>query len=579
MAKLFNRVRVEVEYPADTYTDITPTVPDLVFSKERKNGQQFHRTSLESELTLIKAAWAFISEIETDAHCAEVGIRVSCGLDVIYEGAIALKDGGFDFDSCLATISASTDDPYLCLERGLKQQINILPGDQTLKFYIGTLETESCTDTSIPLNPNPLTDCLTEMDGWVIYENNYTNITPNGSGATPPFTVDQETIWIRQTVDSVTEPPGEGWTNIGANTWVKEPIVLLDEENTTDPPPPESVWYTRYKLAFGNDASIDNGVRLDDLLEMFMDEIGCDLTIVSDFFGINPDATHPTNNAYTAALEKMQNLLIFQKSDVKRGDVSNNATVGKMTLEELFNFFAHGMKVFPSIVGGALRLEHISYYENKNVSLDLTVPAYSRWMKRKRKYEYINDDNPRFEKFAAMETTNNANFDGVPITYGVECASKDNDTVEHRLGRFVTDISSVITSPGSFSDDGFVVVNAIEFDGELYADSEFSALSIFEEMLNGHLSFPNLHNKYWRNYAYQSEGTINSNAVTFSSVRPNKKGIPITLPGWCCSDFLDFDPSTLLITGLGFGEVVKMTYSMRSGNVTFELAYGGSTTS
>ena len=583
LAKLFDRLRFELEYPSGTWTTIVPTVDDVVLSKSREKGKFLYRLNLETELLLRKAAWDYISEIETDAHCSEINIRLSCGAQTIYEGSVKLNDASFDFSNCSATIEANTDDDYSCIERGLKTEINIIPGDQTLKFFIGEIERQDCIETHVTgLNPpvySGIDDCLSEADGWQIEENIYQNVTPSGPGVVAPFEADQETTWFRLTVDSATQPPGIGWTNIGGTTWVRPLVIVVDEDQTTSPPPEEAFWYQYWKPAFGNNESIDNGVRLDDLLQTFLNEIGCTLTIVSDFLGINPDFTAPSNDAYTAAYEKMQDVLIFQKSDVKRGDASNNATSGKMTLDELFTFLANGPKVFPSIVNGSLRLEHISYYEEKPISLDLTTAPYMRWMKRSRKYSYTNDDNPRFEKFSAMETTNNARFDGVPIEYGVECSSKDNDTVQHSLGRFVTDISSVITTPDSFSDDGFVVVNAIEFEGELYIDSEMSALFPADEVLNGHLSFPNLHDKYWRNYAYQASGLLNGVTIDFDSVRPSKRGVPITIPGWCCADFLNFDPASLVRTPIGDGEIEKITYSVKTGNVVFELIYPTTTTS
>lgn len=582
MAKFLDRLTFEIEYPLGTWSAITPDVEDIVLTKKRENGQYFYRLSLETELLLMKAAWAFISEIEETDHCAEVNIRIKCRADVLYEGKLSLNDGNFDFSRCNARLKATTEDDYACLERGLKQEMNVLPGDQTLRLYIGEPEYQTCIGVHITgLNPpyyDPIDDCISPAL-WSLSENIYQNVSPSGTGALPPFEADQETTWVRLTVDSATPPPGVGWTNIGGTTWVKPPAVIVDEAQTTDPPPEEAVWFQYWKLATGDVASVDNGVRLDDLIGRFLSEIGCSLTVVSDFFLINPDFTNPTNDAYAAAQEKLGNVLVFQKSDVKRGSASNNATLGKMTLDELFQFLANGFKVFPSVLNGALRLEHISYYENKSVSLDLTSAAYRRWTMRKKKYSYANDESPRYEKFSAMETISNERFDGVPIDYGSLCSSKDNDTVQHPLGRFVTDFSNVINYPEKFSDDGFVVVNAVEFDGQLYIDSEYSALFGTDELINGHLSFPNLQDKYWRNYAYQSIGSLNDTAVTFESVRPNKRGEAITIPGWCCADFLNFDPASLVRTPIGDGEIEKITYSVKTGNVVFELIYPTTTAS
>ena len=588
MAKLFEKVVVEIEVPfgGGTFTDVTPTVPDLIFSKKRQRGQYFYRLSLEGELLLRKAAWDFVSDLEITDHCSDLGIRVRCGLDTLFEGKIKLGDGEFDFSSCLATIEATTEDEYSCIEAGLKKETNILASptsEETLYFLIGEIETQRCPPASttsitglLPVNPPVEDSCLTDPDTWSLLENHFTFITPSGAGASPPFTAEHYSVWVRQTVDSATQPPGIGWVNISGITWVRPVVTVFDEVNSTSPPPEEDNWHQLYTLAWGGETEIDNGVPLGVLIDFMLDQIDCSLTVVSDYFGINPDATHPVNTAYTAALEKMQNLLIFQISDVKRSDVSNNATIGLMTLDELFQFFTV-LDVFPSIMNGALRIEHISFYENKPVSLDLTASPYLRWMKRKNKYTYDNSDNPRYEKFAWGTNTNSGSFNATDIQYGAACSSKDNDTVQHNSGKFITDLASVITTPEKFSDDGFVVVNAISFLGDLYADTELGVVN-GEELLNGHLSFPNILDKYWRNYAYQSTGLLNNTSITFDSIRPNKKGEAIVLPGWCCSDFLDFDPTTLVTTEIGDGEVEKITWSARSGTVTFELSYGGGTT-
>lgn len=565
-----------------------PTVDDIQLTKKRENGQYFYRLSLDTELLLIKSAWDFISDIESNDYCSEVNIRVTCSGSTLYEGELPLVDGSFDYSKCQATIKAGTSDDYTCLQRKLKEPINILAGttETTLNFTIGEVETIRCptpgTTTFVPVfypagvQPTE-SSCLSETDGWVVIENNFSNVSPNGDGS---FSGNLYTVWARLTVDSPTQPPGIGWVNIGGNTWVKTPAYTFDQENSTDPPPNGTTsWVQYWNLDFAEIDPIDNGVPLADMLSFMLSYIDCPLTVVSDFFMINPDFTNPVNDAYTAAQEKLANVLVFQMSDVKRSNASNNATQGLMSFEEFFKFCAM-LDVFPSIIAGVLRLEHISYYENKPIVLNLTVDPYRRWTKRSNKYSYNKGDNPKYEKFKWGVDTNNPLFNApYPITYPDPCADKENDTVEHIAERFVTDIQTVLDSPDLFPDDGFVVVAAIEFDGDLYADTEFGAIQTTVELLNGHLSLPNILDKYWRNYAYQSTGYLNRNLVTFESVRPNKRGVPITVPNWCCEDFIDFDPATLVTTGLGNGEVEKVTYSVKSGTATFELIYGGGSTS
>ena len=587
MAKFLDRLTFEIEYPLGTWSAITPDVEDVLLSKKREDGQYFYRLTLDSEVTFRKAAWAFISDIEENDHCAEVNLRITCGTDIVYEGALSLNDGDFDFSNCAAVLKSATNDDYTCLEQGLKKEINILgdSNDETLNFTIGSIVTTSCpvTGTTLisglyPVNPPVQDSCLTFPDTWAVKENHFTFITPSGSGAFPPFTAEHRTVWVRQVVTSATQPPGIGWVDIGGGQWARKPTTEWDQENSTSQPPEESEWHQYYNLSYGDLDSIDNGRLLSDMLDFMLGQIGCSLPVVSDFFMINPDFTAPSNDVYMAAQEKLARLLFFQKSDVKRADVSDNATEGIMTLDELFSWMANRLQVFPSLETGSLRLEHITYYQDKPISLDLTDSAYIRWVKGARRYSYAGT-NPRYLKFPQYEGQGRLFFDGLQIEYGAACSSKDGGDAPYPSGRFVTDLALVINSSGNFSDDGFVVVNAIEFSGALYADMEVSALNSTAELLNGHLSMPNLHDKYWRDYAYQASGLLNGVTIDFDSVRPSKRGVPITIPGWCCADFLNFDPASLVRTPIGDGEIEKITYSVKTGNVVFELIYPTTTTS
>ena len=586
MAKLSDRLLFEIEYPSGTWTAISPDVEDVILSKKRENGQYFYRLTLESEMKLRKAAWDFISDIEVNDHCAALNIRITNGTVTLYEGEFKLNDADFDFSNCVATLKFKTSDEYTCIQQGIKQEVNMLgaDGNATLNFTIGAIETKTCPSFGythitglVPVNPPEESSCLDFPDTWALIENHFTNITPHGTGALPPFEADQTTVWARERVSSPTQPPGDGWVSIGTNLWARKPSTTYDITNSTDPPPEESSWHIYYTLDWNENDPIDNGRTLEDLMNYFMQKIGCDLPIVSDFFMINPDFTAPTNDAYTIAQEKLANLLFFQKSDVKRASVSDNATIGNMTLDELFTWFANRMQVFPSLENGNLRLEHITYYLNKPVSLDLTASHYEQWVKRSKRYSY-NNDNPRYLKFPQYESTNNPRFDGLQISYDAACSSIENPENSYPSGRFVTDLQTVIDSPDSFSDDGFVVVNALLFDGDYYVDSQDSPITTVYE-LNAHLAMPNLQDSYWKDYAFQATGYVNGELTVFNSVRPTKRGVPITVPGWCVEDFVEFDPTAKVRTPLGDGEIEKATFSVKNGTVTFELVYSPETTS
>lgn len=589
--KLADRLLFEVEYPSGTWNEVNPVNEDFVFSKTKEEGQFFYRLQMETKPTFSKdASWDFISDIELNDHCADLNLRVTCPMEggvTLYEGKIKLSKSDFDFSRCVASVGTETEDNYTCIKNGLKQEVNLLDlittGDRkTLNLSLGTLEYAYCPgpssyNTIVVPSPTPLpeqTGCLTELDGWVLLENRFINISPV-AGA-PPYTADARTVWVRHTLDSATTPPGTGWVNIGGTTWVREPEVEFDFDNSsTGGFADTGTFNVIFKLVYADLGPIDNGMHLQDVLTELLGTggINCPLSIVSNFFSINPDGTEPSNDAYTESAANLADVLVFQKSDVKRWDAGENATNGKMKLEELFEWMATMFKVFPSVDGTTLRIEHISYYESKPVGLDLTAAAYSRWMANKYKYSYNTDRLPRYEYFEWMDNdSTTARMATLGLQYGGAC-SAEGEEVTNVASRVNPDLAAILNNPDRFADDGFVFVAAYETGGEYYAiEEEIQGTS--QVALNGHLSFRNLIPNYHKWYAYQ-ENVTGQDIVSFTveSTRPLKEGEPITLPGWCCTDFINFDPDSTVITQIGDGGITRFEFRVNRGEVTINHEY------
>lgn len=320
---------------------------------------------------------------------------------------------------------------------------------------------------------------------------------------------------------------------------------------------------------------IDNGMLFEDVLDVMLGTggIDCPLTVVSNFFQINPDGTNPSNDAYTTAIANLNNMVVFQKSDVKRPGVSENATVANIKFEELFEWLATMFKVYPAIEGSTLRLEHVSYYESKPVGIDLTASLYARWIADKNKYTYKTDKLPRFEFFQWMDDANtSAKMRTGGLTYGQACSS-EGEEVTNVAARVNTDLEGIISNPENFVDDGFVFINAFLLSGAYYAIEE-TIQGTAQIALNGHLSFRNLIPYYHRWYAYQTEVSgLGIIALTIESTRPVKEGEPISINGWCCSDFINFDPNSTATTEIGDGEITSIEFSVKNGRATFNLEY------
>ena len=89
------------------------------------------------------------------------------------------------------------------------------------------------------------------------------------------------------------------------------------------------------------------------------------------------------------------------------------------------------------------------------------------------------------------------------------------------------------------------------------------------QRLNGHLSWANLHNYYWKHGRILDTGVMNSITTSFSDVQRNIKQIEITYPTYSS----DFDPDGLKTTELGDGEVGEAEYRLLDGTVSVVFFY------
>jgi len=582
--RLADIILIQFEYPANTWVTVTPVIEELEMSKAKEKGTYLYRTECDVSFTLIGDDYNFIRAIEETNHCAEVGVRFFCNpaqeeTDLLYFGTISMNDVDFDYSNCIATLRVIPDDLYACLKRELKKQINILASTNnvTVNFLIGEIEYQRCPPSGttsitglLPVNAPVQDSCLTDPATWAVIENHFSNIQP--SGGAPPWSAEHFTEWARQVVTSVTMPPGDGWVNIGGNVWARPVATEYDPANSTSPPNPPNPfgdWIEKFRILYAEEPPMDNGQLLKDAIIFMLSQNDCRISVTSMFFGWNPQVgdVPPVNIAYTEAALKLQNLVIFQKSDVKRANVSNNAIIGEISMDEMFQLLEAMFQVYPTIDGIFLRFEHITYYTDNPVGLDLTGSSntYRRWIKGNMKYSYTNDENPRYERFRWMDDIPSF-FKGHQIIYDAFCSSKDNDIKEYIANKVTTDVQWILDFPDAISDEGFVIVNAAKIGTAYYIQDESGHL-------NGHLSFINLHDNYWRHYRFQESGIMNSTATAFLSTRGRRKQKSFVLPGWCCGDFSVFNPKSLVKTDFGEGTVERITWRAKAGTVTFDLSY------
>lgn len=276
-------------------------------------------------------------------------------------------------------------------------------------------------------------------------------------------------------------------------------------------------------------------------------------------------------NYVTGARSKTADILIFQKSDVKR-PTDANATQAKTSFEKIITALTRMFNCKWRFENGYFIIEHVSFF-SKNLGLDLTLPKFKRFTDGFYQYTYDAAKIPQQEVFTFMEA-GNGDFKGLPIKYSGACvttSSKDT-TKTWAIDGITTDVQLCLDNPASdspiVSDDGLVFV-ATQTDGvSTWIISEAPILG--GSTLNNSLAWAQLHRDYHKYYRPLRKGNMNGQDTDFFSVEPTKKGTDLVVP-LCCDD--TFNPDDLVTTMIGQGTVDKATFSFKDETIKLSLMY------
>jgi len=277
------------------------------------------------------------------------------------------------------------------------------------------------------------------------------------------------------------------------------------------------------------------------------------------------------NHYVTGQRSKVDNLILFQKSDVKRPNGSGNASISNITLEKLIKDICNIFNLKWDIDDdGNFIIEHVSFFQ-KGVGLNLVGRRDERLRAGLRKYSYDIDKMPRREIFQFMDDKYTyGDFKGVPIIYSNSCVGKgDKEDKDWIVESIITDVSFVLSNPSSdsqiVSDDGFVLIAC---DANYNIISEASILG--GNTLNNSLSWGRLHVDYWRHDRVFNRFSMNNVQTNALSVIPTKKGVKLDI-SLCCGEV--FDPENKVLSELGEGIVSEASFDLYKENLTLTLLY------
>lgn len=542
-----------------TTTVVNPVNDDFVLERTKEGEEVFFRKVVTTQFLFCKDDFNLLWQIENSCDRCEliqfdIIRKCSTGNFNVFTGDFNLNDADFDELNCSVSIAPTSYDDYTCLFETWDEEQNVLNGTtkQQFGFFLGTIECQTCIETGInttfPDSLIPQAQCTPPLDStWALTRKEITNAVLLGSQIYQVTNGTATSTYCREFVAGTVQPSGSNWQAVTGG-FARPLTVDYSYINSTIfySPGTQILEQDYFITGYQNNTiaePIDNGVLLSDILEKLND---CGYTIKSNFFGINPDGTNPTNQAYDFAFSNLQDLIWFQKSDIKNPYAQNNATIADLSLKDLLESLKNMFNVKWEIQNNQFCIEHITYFnavQGQDISNLTSIQG-------KRKYSYRSEELPQYEVFNWMDNVS-VYFNGSRIIYNGFCVKK-GEKKEYPVENVTTDFTYIQNNPDQIDDNGFFVLAAIEYNGSYYIENDNKALSWTE-----------LHENLWRWNRPQLEGNMNGTNTTFETAIRLKQQEELEFR-LCCEDLEQFDPKNLIKTNLGWAEILKATFSAKS---------------
>lgn len=559
-----------------TPVECSPLIDSLVWLDTYDEDLGIYRRTLDTSFAFQGADYDYLLALDEDG-CGEIDLLIEYKAAEVYRGIIRFGTQNVDVDleACIITLTIDPRDDYTCLLESWDAQVNLIQGVQrfTARALANDIEINSLclvpdyASFQAALNAGAPTDCLLDSPAnWSLIDWEITPVDPN----------DPDTLWVstaswaqeQATADcdgtTPVPPPGSGWVladnrcgSDGTADWVRPAVVVFDRVNSVEEPFNE-LWHQIWNVLGVTDGEVieyTTGMRLGDVLAA---HLPCDLAPVSDFFNISPDGTAPANAEYAAAAIDLTEVLVFQKSDVKRPNAVQAATRGDISMSKFFELLRLQFDIKIRVQGTNLRIEHRSYFE-RNTGLDLTEARFSGQALAGLGYSYTGAELARLERWKFAEEFLSQQFRGRPIEYSGCLPTDAQEEQVYLMERLNNDIGFITENPDNIQDDGFSFAAAAAFGATRVIITSESADN-GEPLFNAPMSIPNLLDKYHRRNRMLIEGRLNGTDVTFVSAvrRKEPREVTIKLPRAEYHD--DFNPDDIITTVLGGAEVQTASY-------------------
>ena len=551
---------------------------------DRENEEKLsYKKQLSGKIVFTGDAFKRIMQMENSIYrCDEQTLTIfkECnGIEKMYfVGKISLNESEFNLDKCQVTMKFLEDKSDKCIDDGKNIKLNLFQliyNRITVKTasFVGVIETKNCHSNSNTQGAN---------DYWCgtgdPYSQNWTLVSYNVNSPDGMHNFVNNT-WKREIIEvDCSEVADPDWVLVEDNcgTTGKKKfargVTLFDCVVTSQTEDENgSYQYTMDCKVLGYDGGttvIDNGLHFTEVMKEILKGACPNLTLKSDFFQINPENVSAINYV-TGKNSTVKDIIVFQKSDVKRPTASGNASKLEITFEDMMEVLLKMFNVKWRIEGNIFRLEHVSYY-SKTVGFDVTSPELKKYFIGKRIYSYENSQIPQKEIFKFKEQQGSEW--NMEIVYSGCVTNTKKNEVTNLIDEAMTDITFALQNPDKDSkfveDTGFCLVSTKKIGSEYFINSE---------KLNGGSRLNNVFS--WsaliRDYHYYERpmktGKVNGVLTQFITTIPTKKGERFAIPYNFCD--VDFNPDNFVKTLLGNGIVSSAKHRFKDYFLELELLY------
>lgn len=575
-----------ITYNGNTIEVFPLNTNNLQIVWDKEDERYFLTDKLKGSLKFVGAEYEFLHAIEQDpeTRCSEVIIDIHKLCNGVYESLIMsklfLNKGFWNEDQCFVEIEPDVINSYYCWDNKADEEIKISSLDVT-RVKAKTVDESSTLESITCFGSLPMPYCGDGVSAInSAYRLYYFEVTDYGD---PSVNV-AESRYYREKYNGSGTPSGEGWRLIGSS-YYRMPFVS-DFNYAEGFSSTSGQEYDSYKGVSKVVKEIPNGIRLKDLIEKLLSLSCPHLTLKSDFFQFNPEVISSINYV-TGELSEILNLMVFQKSDVKRPTVSGQSTAGKLSLQRLVVDLCvmFNLKWYIDEDSDLFIIEHYSFFESMPIK-NMLSRSDSYLRSGMNRYSYTLDYLPKKELFQMPDSTISQAyaFSNYEILYNNNCAGQgDQKEIIYSSELIMTDVNScfdsglkytdynisggvIVVDKKEISDEGFVLVAC---DSNDFITSEFFNNDTPERYANYVLSWQNLINKYWSYGRPFKHYEVDLTERTANSVIKSKKQEDIKYI-MCCEEI---DVNGRFQTEIGVGILETATFDLFTETLTVNFLY------